>query len=186
MQVSKSKKGFTLIEIIVVITIVGFIILTAFYTLGRASQQVRLQMSVEQVASNLRFDQTQVKSGHLSGTDMVCRGYTFTAGNSYEPVSAEYIASVGCSSTLLASPDLFYATGVEVNQIVPEGSASAVAQATILFEPPNGTVHFLDVSENEINVSSVDLTFVYTLDDYPFTRLLSVNRAGQITYDISN
>jgi|GEM_PF-5251056 len=186
MQVSKSQKGFTLIEILVVITIVGLIILTALYTLGRSSQQVRLQMGVEQVASNLRFDQTQVKSGHLAASGTVCRGYTFTSGSggsSYDPVSTQYIAGECHIAGISSSPSLFYSTGVELSQIDSDNGVEP--ELTILFEPPHGEVLFVDASDNELNVSSVDLTFIYTLADYPFDRELSVNRAGQITYDIT-
>lgn len=177
-------KAFTLIELLVVITIVGLIMLTAFYTLGRSSQQVKLQMSVEQVASNLRFEQTEVKTGFAPevGSNPICRGYTFLSGaGSYTPVSNGY-GDEGCVGDLASEQSLFFASGVEVLSIFPEGAASSISELTILFAPPSGTVQFLDNGSQPVNAASVDLTFSYTLSDYPVDGILTVNRSGLLNY----
>lgn len=183
MRIARLKNlAFTLIELLVVITIVGLIMLTAFYTLGRSSQQVKLQMSVEQAASNLRFEQTQVKSG-VFDSQPVCRGYTFANGGSYTPVYSDYLgAALGCSSTLVSSQQFFHAGGVNLESIVPEGAASSISSVTILFEPPTGLVQLLDNSLNDLPNPSVDLTFSYTSADYPVDGILTVNKSGQINY----
>lgn len=190
MKSPNSKKGFTLIELLVVITIFGLIMLTAFYTLGRASQQVKLQMSVEQVASNLRFDQTQVKSGFLSPNgDQICRGYTFEeGGDSYLPVWTNYVASSLSSSsgdcmwsTLTTSQSLSHASGVELQSVVPL-DLSAIPVLTVLFQPPSGVVQFFDGNGNNLEFGSVDLTFAYTLSDYPVDGILTINKSGQLNF----
>lgn len=176
-------KAFTLIELLVVITIVGLIMLTAFYTLGRSSQQVKLQMSVEQVASNLRFEQTEVKTGFAPevGSNSLCRGYTFLSGaGSYTPVSNGY-GDEGCVGDLASEQSLFFAAGVEVESIVPE-DMSPINELTILFAPPSGRVQFLDNGSQPVNAPSVDLTFAYTLSDYPVDGILTVNRSGLLNY----
>ncbi|MDP4007955.1 MAG: type II secretion system protein [Candidatus Peregrinibacteria bacterium] len=186
MKSPNSKKGFTLIELLVVITIFGLIMLTAFYTLGRASQQVKLQMSVEQVASNLRFDQTEVKSGFLSPNgNQICRGYTFEENkNSYVPVWSNYAAGQ-CSNTLNVSSALSHASGVELQSIVPLNSLP-IHVLTVLFQPPTGSVQFFDGSGvslgNNLGFGSVDLTFAYTLSDYPNDGILTINKSGQLNF----
>lgn len=177
-------KAFTLIELLVVITIVGLIMLTAFYTLGRSSQQVKLQMSVEQVASNLRFEQTEVKTGFAPevGSNPICRGYTFLNGKgSYTPVSNGY-GGGSCTGGLASEQSLFFASGVEVLSIFPEGAASSISELTILFAPPSGRVQFLDNGSQPVNAPSVDLIFAYTLSDYPVDGILTVNRSGLLNY----
>lgn len=179
----RSPLGFTLIELLVVITIVGLIMMTAFYTLGRSSQQVKLQMTVEQVASNLRFEQTRVKSGVVPEVESnsICRGYTFLNGKGfYTPVSEVY-GDESCVGSLAPEQSLFFASGVEVESIVPE-DMSPINELTILFAPPSGTVLFFDGSGQPIDAPSVDLTFSYTLSDYPVDGILTVNRSGLLNY----
>lgn len=176
-------KAFTLIELLVVITIVGLIMLTAFYTLGRSAQQVKLQMTVEQVASNLRFEQTQVKTGVAPevGVQPLCRGYAFSVGEgAYTPVLGGY-NSIDCDDVLPAEQSLFFAAGVEVSSITDSNEGS-LTELMILFEPPLGTVQFLDESGAPLGIASVDLTFAYTLSDYPVDGILTVNRSGQINF----
>ncbi len=174
MQLKNLKRGFTLIELLVVITIVGLIILTAFYTLGKSSQQVRLQMTAEQVASNLRFAQTEVKSGYLSGT--MCRGYTFAEESSYTPVEAAFIGGQCDADNLTSSNVLFYDAGVDLI------ANTAGGEVTVMFEPPAGAVQFFDFNGDSLNEPEIELTFAYTLDDYPVDKYLTINKSGQISY----
>ncbi len=188
---SSQHRGFTLIELLVVITIMGLLILTGLYTFGRSMQQVRLQMSVEQVASALRFAQGQVKSGQMTATgEIICRGYMFEAGGEeYWAVIAPVLSNGTCDlgsnpgSGPVTAFSVPYATGVEVatEGLVTDGTNGLVAN-TILFEPPMGRVYFVDGNGEVSDATEFSLTFLYALADYPMERVLTVNRSGQITY----
>lgn len=175
------KQGFTLIELLVVIAIFGILVLAALYTWGRSAQQVRLQMSVEQVASQLRFDQNRVKSGQLSPAGSVrCLGASIAPGSTYNTVEAVFASD--CGSAVVVN-SLSHSTGVELVGIADQ-DGDPVTGVDILFQPPNGAVVFRDaLGQDMVTTTSIDFTFSYTLDpSYPVNRVMTVNRSGQITY----
>ncbi|MBT6068981.1 type II secretion system protein [Candidatus Peregrinibacteria bacterium] len=179
MRDMNKKKAFTLIELLVVLTIFGVIILTALYTLGRSMQQVRLQMTVEQAMSDLRFDQNLVKSGQVVEDGVRCLGGSFSVEDSfYQRVAALY--SEGCGE-FVGSNESSYSTGVELTEITSD-DGTVYDSVNVIFEPPSGRVVFEDGVENPIVASSLNFNFSYTLDDeYSHVRVMTVSRSGQIT-----
>ena len=188
-----SQDGFTMIELLVVITIVGILMLAALFSFGKAALHMQLTSSVEKVVADLKFEQNRVKSGEVSTiadeTEVRCRGYVFSLADEYTRLEFDYEQASGCDvvSTSYDNPDQSLEQGVEISNVsVYQGTNLEYdgVSMQVLFMPPEGEVMFRDPTggNDYSQMTHVELEFVQTNADDLMSKTVTINRSGQVTY----
>jgi len=90
------KKGFTLVEILIVIAIISLVVLLGFSSYGIAQKKARLDMAASSVQSMIAEARDKSKSGHFeAGGDILaakslCYGFRAYPGGSFELLSTTF------------------------------------------------------------------------------------------------
>lgn len=153
-QFGRRKRGFTLIEMLIVIVIIGLLAMIAVSSFGSARKQARLDIALETIMSMMKEQQGKAKTGRQvvdasSGGQTLCYGLVFqkvvpyvqTITVPYRAIAndntkkADYCDALNTQPTL---KDLAVSEDV-VLQTIRQGG-NPVDMLVLLFKPPFGSV----------------------------------------------
>lgn len=140
-------QGFTLVEVIVVITIFCILIASGIYTFGGALISVKSRMSVKQVQAQFETIRDEMRAGKNSG---FCKGYSFQ-NDEMVAVSTTFVGGV-CEIANIQTSDVFQVDGAFTKASSGETDYENII---ILFYPPFAKVSFFQSSELEITELSL-------------------------------
>jgi prepilin-type N-terminal cleavage/methylation domain-containing protein len=151
------KRGFTLVEMLVVITIIGMLAFLGVSSYGAAQKQARLELAADNVVSLLKEQQGLAKSGRvgLSGSAK-CYGVRLLINNAPKVVEADYFAVQGnkadfCNIDNETERPLIQELDVVVSNL-KQGFIDK-DDLTIMFKPPSAKVVVYS-GKNEISIGS--------------------------------
>lgn len=165
---SKNRSGFTLIEMLIVVSIVGIIAVLAVSSYGNTQRQARLSLTVDSLITSFQEQMGKAKNGQRAGTvgDGSERGfYCFGLQISKEKpllqyLSAPYIVADQqnadyCSGDIAYIPfEDFENLGIQEIQV----DETTLDSVTVFFKPPSGKAvvnsagQFLPFSKVKITV----------------------------------
>lgn len=184
---SHVKRGFTLIELMIVITISGLLILTGILTFGKSLRQIRLEMFAEDIASTLQYAKNNVASGERVENVSYCRGIALDTSDdgaaTYASVQMPYIDGA-CDMDGFESEQFDFPSGVGLISVVDQNENAYDEGVMIVSVPPQGEFEFMNVSGDPLPSSPALLkfTFAYTTDEVFLERVMSVSKSGTISY----
>jgi len=161
------KKGFTLIEVLVVMIIIG--ILSSIFFLQRPKEEERLSLmrSAYKLSQDLREAQKMAMAAEKSSCGSSSFGIHFKSSwNNYYILFADCNGNYQRDANDVDIKTLTLEKGVEISNLFPSSSFS------ILFEPPDPVVY--------ISSESWGREAVITLSLDSFTKKVKINSAGRI------
>lgn len=160
-QSGRSKGGFTLIEMLIVIVIIGLLAMIAVSSFGSARKQARLDIALETIMSMMKEQQGKAKTGRQvvdasSGGQTLCYGLVFQKVAPYvQSITVPYRAIANdntkkadycdASTTQPVLKDLVVSEDVVLHTI--QQGSNPVEKLVLLYKPPFGSV--LEVNEIE-------------------------------------
>jgi len=166
------RPGFTLIEMLIVIVIVGILALMAISSFGSARQHARLDVAVDSIISTIKEQQGNAKNGRQTLTGATgggsspqqqssCYGvviqktapYFQTVTMPYVAVSADSPDADFCDTQKAVSIPVDMAADVQVDMITQGSQANLVDQLAVLFKPPFAAV--LEISDLHQNTAGI-------------------------------
>ncbi len=152
----KEKPAFTLIELLIVITIIG--VLTGFLVMDftGAKQRQELSTLADQALALLQQTQAEVAAGKVGEDELLCEGAYFEVDGGFQMVTDE-----GCDSTDVMLENYGILTGEAKVSEIMVGSDS-LDDVYVMYIPPEGDVEF----NSGANDGDAEITFVHpSLED---------------------
>lgn len=147
--ITGSRSGFTLIELIIVFTIIGLLAVLAMGSFGAARKQARLDIAADSLATLIKEQQGKTQSGRQVGDVPSCYGVVFQKLAPYVQTVALPYRAIANDST--AKADYCDATGTPTLtpfesftkdfqvQSLEQGSAK-LEKLVVMFKSPFGFV----------------------------------------------
>lgn len=179
----KGQKGFTILELMVVVFIVA--ILTTIYLAGYRSgeKSFRLQRAANKLASDVRRAAELSMSAKDSKSS--CAGITASAYGIYAefatPASYKLYADTVGGDRLYGSSDCVIENITLEKGVIIKDISTAPKKTTISFQPPDPQV-FIRWNNPSDSTSSVTITLGLQ-NDPTKTRTITVNKSGLIDID---
>ncbi len=177
---SNRKKGFTLIEMLIVLVIIGLLAAMAVSSFGSARKRARLNIAVDSIASMIKQQQGKAKTGRQtadgSSGQSSCYGMVFQKTAPYlQTVMVPYVAVPPVTSNVpyadycdTKTPVL---TPVEVTDDIMiqdlKKAGANVEKLTVMFKPPFGTVLQADSTEKIAPDSQPDPALIQVFLNQP-------------------
>jgi len=163
------RKGFTIIEILIVILIIGILSSLTLRSYNKTRQAAELSLRIDNLMTDLREAKNQSKNA----TTQICRGFKFDDNKIFR-VEAEYQNPITrCSENTKEEPyDL-----LSVERIGRSGQKSFVKDVTILFTPPLGESYIPKFEQQGENVND-QFSFSFSLGDKTNNQVLIFNASN--------
>lgn len=171
------KRGFTLVELLVAISIFGLITAAVVVNFRGASPNRQLQLQAANIASLMRQAQVQAQAGEPYGGTVPAGGYG---------IHLNACGAGSCTITLFADQNNSFSMQspaevvqtIDLGQTVYVSGVSSGGQAHVIFRPPAGSICLENVCSG-----AAPLTITLAAAGTSMTRVLTVNQlSGQITY----
>ena len=143
-----NKKAFTLVEMLIVITILSILAFAAVSSYSIARQRAQMDLAADGLVSTLKQQRELAKSGKAVNGKTLCYGLLFQTGE--EPyvqyLQAPYVA-VGdfgadyCDMDYVEEKPYLLLEGFEISEVLRDGSEQEILP--IIFKPPAANVSFL-------------------------------------------
>jgi prepilin-type N-terminal cleavage/methylation domain-containing protein len=163
----RPPRAFTLIELIVVMTIISLLSAFAMVDYGTSIKKARLQVATEEVILILQDAGVRAQSS----PDGVAKCFTLNVPMGGEPILSSYAWNDGCSFPGgLADGDLTEEEDLDWEKISimkMEGDGAEITDDLwFVFVPPDGDIVVYD-EHGSFSVSTVDVTIVYNNSTEP-------------------
>jgi len=197
LSINKRDKGFTLIEMMVVVGIIVFITALSFASYREGQSQYALQLSAQKLASDLRNAQNMALStvtgngepapaggygiyfNNSAGKNSAYTLFADTNINTTDPDLPAYVYSD--QDTKLGDTDL--KKGVEIGNISLTQNNTAVdtTSAYVIFTPPDPiiTIGPYDLSETSSSPTQLNIN-IFLTNDSNKCKMVTINKFGKI------
>jgi len=162
---SNKRPGFTLIELLVVIGIVGLIITAGTADYARGRRNANLQMSAQQMASDIRQMQSHCMALKEFGTGPPDGGWGVyfsrqNPNNDYYRRFADVDGDYYYDSGEQYQKDINLIGNVYIEDILVDGESGSITgqRASVVYEAPDPDVHLCDQNGNDC--SQYDFTII--------------------------
>lgn len=163
-NLKKGRGGFTLIEMLIVIVIIGLLAMIAVSSFGSARKQARLDIALETIMSTMKEQQGKAKTGRQvvddsTGGQMLCYGLVFQK-------VVPYVQTITVPYRAIANDNTNNADYCDASVTQPTLKGLAVSEDVIL--------HTIQQGENPVDM-------LVLLFKPPFGSVLEVNGLTEIT-----
>lgn len=183
MKQLNKKKSFTLIELLIVISIIGILMAVSFPYYQSARQQLALQRAASKLVQDIRMIQEmamstkEIDGGIPSGGYGVYLRKVPVSQTSHYVLFADknnnhkYDSGSGAGETI---EQIFFENKIKIKNL--DGN-----HLNIIFMPPDPTTSLRDGDGNELVSSSISIEI--SLQDETKTKIIGVNKVGLITVE---
>lgn len=178
MQKKNKKFGFTLVELIIVIMIVGISATLVSTSYVVAKRKAELNMSIDRIVSQLKESRSRVKSGYrvltrelteggetlLNYGRPMCYGVAFNKEKGFMSIETEYKDGICQKETINENGLIFSDSIIQIDHIEIGGKMENY-DINVLFEPPTGEIILISEGDfyEERNIK-IDL-FAFNKED---------------------
>lgn len=160
MRKAKSAKGFTIIELLVVLAIFALIISVSLANYNAGSRQSKLKMSLQNFSANIRLTQSYAMGSKdfadpISGQTIVPRGGWGIFLDKTSPSKYRIVTDLKDDHQFVSGVDGLYKTlnfddNIVIDEIIENNSP--VDQAVIFFQPPDPQTFINGSNSNNITI----------------------------------
>jgi len=155
--VNSKKKGFTLVEILIVLTIISLVVLLGFSSYGFAQKKIRLDIAANSVQSLISEARDKTKAGYYeSSSDAVeakslCYGFKAYPGGGvellttpYDPIKTTEKCSLNLNNIIVVKkPET--SNDIILKKVEMFGAEQA-DPVIVFFQPPNAEIEFTSMN----------------------------------------
>ena len=167
------NKGFTMIELIVVMSIVGILSSALFFNWRSGEATFALQNSAYKLAQNIR----EIQEMAMEAKEIDCNGYTGSSFGVQFKSSwlTYYLLFVDCNNSHVYDVNDKILRTVNFEKGVKISTLSPVDSFSVLFVPPDPITYIND------KTSGIEGVITIYLSDYPSKqKIITVNNSGMI------
>lgn len=171
------KPAFTLVELLIAITIIGLITAAAVANFRGTNPETQLRLQASNLASVLRQAQVQAQSGQLFAGSLPSGGYGVAVANcAVPPCSVTLFADQNSSFSLQAPAEVI--DEVSLGDVVTINSISTTSPAHVMFRPPAGAICF-----DNVCAGAAPLVITLGARGTSSTKTITVNQlSAQVSY----
>jgi len=186
LKLNSKKKGFTLIEILIVLSIISLVVLLGITSYGIAQKKVRLDIAANSVRGLITEARDKTKAGYYENTSDVleakslCYGFKAYPGGSFELLTTTFNPLKLTGKCSVSENDIKIVKKVEtLNDIVLKKidafGNEQVDPLVMFFQPPKAEIEILNLSA--INEPVVKFNVGYTNSD-------NINDQRQVVFNV--
>lgn len=173
-QVLSKKKGFTLVEILIVLGVISMVILLGVSSYGVARKKVKLDIAANSLHSTIVEAREKTRAGYFdSGSNTVfdasslCFGFTLTEGAFIQPLYTPYdrLAAKGAQCPANKARPVTQQTTAESDIVIKEIQLygnEVDEEVTVFFAPPDARI---EVEKPNIPTDKAQITVVVGYED---------------------
>ena len=173
-MISDKKKGFTLVETLVVIVIIVILSLIILPNYNSIKEQLSFQRSASKLAQDIRVVQEMAMSAEELGGATPLGGYGISLlSRTFYTIFIDSDGDGRYDNPAEKVEDIFLEDGIEIDNVSP-------ALDAIVFFPPDPKVFFMNPGGNDI-VGADNITIDVIVSGDPSKKIeIIINRAGLI------
>lgn len=167
------NKGFTIIELLIVISLVSTMSVLVFYDYGKNTKVFALERNAQKISQDLRITQQKSMAGEGSSEGLNAYGIIFDVSNNNYSVYVNnnetpyYDTGDDIIETIEMSPD------VKILNIEKDGVSRSTI--SISFFPPDPIIYIYDDYNNAEAIITLSL-----VDDETKKRIVKINNSGGV------
>lgn len=175
-MIMKNIKGFTLIEVLVIISIITIMTVALFSNYGKNNEMFALERSAQKLEQDVRRTQDMAMSGFEGSSSILGYGIYFNTSSPNSYIIYREINDV--------TPVMSYETGDTIKETVSLEAgikicsltdSTSVSTLSVSFEPPNPLTYIDAVSSGKTAIITLCL-----ISDVSRTRTITINNAGMV------
>jgi prepilin-type N-terminal cleavage/methylation domain-containing protein len=168
--ITLKKKGFTLLEILIVISILGLVIVIGTSSYSLVQKRIRLDLAANTVQSIISEARDKSRSGYFAEETSFCYGFRVKSGESLELVQTKFdrLKDNNKCSILISDIRVMQTESIQKDLIikkVEKFTEPVSEEIVVFFTPPYGTPELSGLrSDRE---ALIKITVGYANSDHP-------------------